>query len=193
MRIGPLFVDERVEKAVLECIAEHGVDQVDVGVVARHLGRARSTLYLQHGDWQTLLLFTHERALEGINTLFPSASGETRAEFEGWWSALNEFLRGPLGVGFLRLRTRLQLKDSLEVRELAQLPAYLRWVGARVSSLVPTPLAVARTVWLVALSAAVHPAAMVDLRELAWSLIGSQPRRKIELDDTRIEALGPLL
>ncbi len=182
MNLGGPFIDYRVEKAVLQCIAELGVDEVDVGAVARRLGRARSTVYAQYGGWSALLRYTHGRVLEGINSLFDEPSTARRKEFDDWWEALAGFLRGELGRGFLRLRSGLSAVGCLEAAEVARLPRLIAWVGRRASLVSPQAPAVAQAVWLLALSAASCPPRAIGLRELAWSMLSAET--VVDADET---------
>jgi len=195
MYFGDMFVDHRVEKAVLECIAERGIDATDVETVAARLQRGRSTLYAQYGNWQKLLVYTHQRALESIGTLFDCAAGDRRLEFDEWWARLRAFLCEPAGRGFLQLRTRVSPAEPPESKEVEQLPALIAWVNRNRSPLEPSATAVTQVIWLLALSAATCPAKEIDLRELAWALVDDSRTSKgdDELNLDSPEALAPLL
>ncbi|MBL8949973.1 MAG: hypothetical protein JNK82_04295 [Myxococcaceae bacterium] len=178
-----MFVDPRVEEAVLETIAERDIDFADMEQVAQRLGRSRSRLYVQYGSWPKLLAYTHERVLGAIDTMFVGIPGDRRAQFDAWWRQLNEFLCRPYGVGFLRLRRRVTPGQPIEQFEVSKLPELVKWSGPRPSTVAPAEIAVAQALWLLAVSAARCPERSVDLRELAWSLTGAAaPSTKDELD-----------
>src|SRR5258706_9123000 len=107
MNFGDMFVDYRVEEAVLKCIAERGIDAADVDAIAAALERGRATIYRQYGDWPRLLAHTHGRVLEAVDGMFDSVRAMTaprRTQFDDWWAQIIGFLRQPSGRAFRALR-----------------------------------------------------------------------------------------
>jgi AcrR family transcriptional regulator len=173
MNFEGMFIDYRVEDAVLHCIAELGIDRTDLATVATRLHRVRSTLYRQYGTRLQLLTYTHRRALVAIDGIFRTAPGDRHTQFEEWWQRLLEFLRLPCGAAFRVLRTRVA-GESLEDEELAQLPALVEWVGG--GSFQPAVVARARAAWALAVSAAACEAGSDlerELARLAWEILRS--------------------
>lgn len=173
MFFGGMFIDYRVEKAVLRCIAERGIDSADPASVAAILGRGRSTLYRQYGDWKALLEYTHGRTLEAIDALFRCPPAERRSEFDAWWARVLRFLREPHGRAFRALRARIDCHVLDE--EVCRLPALFEWVGRAAAPLRQGAPSLAQAAWLLLLSASSsepRSAMEVDFRELVWSMAG---------------------
>lgn len=170
MYFGDMFIDYRLHRAVLECVAELGIDAAEIGVVARRVGRARSTLYLQHGGWRELLGQTHAYTLQEIDRIFAGEGSTRRGQFERWWARLIEFLRSPYGRGFVALRSRVSTGGPLETEEIARMPILVSWIC---DGEPPDAAAAARAqaIWLVALSAVGCVELEPELSGLAWSLV----------------------
>jgi AcrR family transcriptional regulator len=163
MYFGDMFVDVRVERAVLAMVHRHGIDGTDVEVVAAELGRARSSLYRQYGSWRDLLAYTHGRIIDAIDKMFICMRSGRRAQFEEWWADASALLVNPSGAAFRMIRWRL-MSDEFEQRELAMLPNLVAWMGTA---------GLARAVWNVVLGS-IDEASSAENRELVWMMVGGE-------------------
>jgi AcrR family transcriptional regulator len=190
--------DTRATMALLECITREGVHQVNIDGVARQLGRSRTTMYRQYGNWRGLLKHAHTQVLQILDDLVQTMFLERREAFDKWWSAVAQMLRTANGRAFRALRGQVAEDEGVErltIDEVMQLRSLVLWTGNDL---------VAHRVWVLMLASTGFPAedpAADTLRELAWSQIATAntPRQLTEKtvgppwDDCISVRRGPLM
>ncbi|MFI2477536.1 TetR/AcrR family transcriptional regulator [Nocardia xishanensis] len=106
-------VREAVHRAVLDIVAEHGVDKVGIPEVSRRAGVRDSSIYRRWGTRENLildaLLAASERALPLPDT------GTLRGDLTAFGAALIDLLDSPLGHGLFRALAFVT--DSEEITE----------------------------------------------------------------------------
>jgi hypothetical protein len=179
--LGP---DRRVTMATLDCISTLGIENVNVDVVAKQLTRSRATLYQRFGSWRGLLQHAHGQVLDLLDSYLDVWQLERRPGFEKWWSEVSIVLRHPDGCAFRALRGRVAGDggcEELALEEVRRLPLLRYWIERGLENGVP---AVAYKVWMLLLATAAYEPGTKeadDLRELAWSMVGSVDRPLSEM------------
>lgn len=162
--------DKHVVQAFTDCIAEHGVTQLTVDVVARRLGWSRASLYRQLGSWPQMVRFGYEAMLEWIDGQIPQSGADRRVELEEWWSALMSLFALPAGQAVLGMRALAVLHyGAAEVAELeaARLIAFRRWCAGSPAAFLAS--------WSLVRAAGmqnVGEPARLELREILWLIVG---------------------
>jgi AcrR family transcriptional regulator len=105
-----------VHRAVLDAVAEHGVEKVSIPEVSRRAGVRDSSIYRRWGTRENLildaLLTISQRALPLPDT------GTLHGDLTAFATALIDYLNGPLGHGLLRALSFVV--DSEEIDEARQ-------------------------------------------------------------------------
>jgi AcrR family transcriptional regulator len=162
--------DERVVRAFVDCIHECGASAMSVDDVARKLGSSRAGLYRQFGSWRQLVVFGYEAMLEWVDHQFPRSNDDRRVQFEKWWTDIWRMLHSRDGKAVLAMRSLAAVLDAeqpIEDLERQRLTAMSRWCG--------TTAAPIRATWALlrtAASATTTDAERIELREIAWLLVG---------------------
>jgi AcrR family transcriptional regulator len=106
-------VKEAVHRAVLDVVAEHGVDKVGIPEISRRADVRDSSIYRRWGTRENLildaLLAVSERALQLPDT------GTLHGDLTAFATALIDYLRAPLGDGLVRALSFVT--DSRELSE----------------------------------------------------------------------------
>ena len=188
-----LGTEDPVDHAVFACIASHGIQNVTMDIVARAVGRSRTSFYRQFTSWQELVARTHRRTVGLIDGWFPPPRGDRRLELERLWSSLMAFLSSAWGHAFLAMRPHLASEygiSEVEFLEMRRMPTFVRWVDS-------SPL-VARTVWALVLTAGCPSLRARErhvMRELVWSrfICSGVDVDPDEVDLSRAHPLGGFL
>jgi AcrR family transcriptional regulator len=93
-------VKDAVHKAVLEVVAEHGVDKVGIPEISRRAGVRDSSIYRRWGTRENLILDVLLAASE--RTLPLPDTGTLHGDLTAFAVELIEYLDAPLGHGLLR-------------------------------------------------------------------------------------------
>jgi AcrR family transcriptional regulator len=107
-------VREAVHRAVLEVVAQDGVDKVGIPEISRRAGVRDSSIYRRWGTRENLILDVLLSASE--RTLPVPDTGTLHGDLTGFATALIEYLDAPLGRGLTRALPFST--DSEEISEL---------------------------------------------------------------------------
>jgi AcrR family transcriptional regulator len=102
-----------VHQAVLDVVAEHGVDQVGIPEISRRAGVRDSSIYRRWGTRENLILDALLAASE--RTLPVPDTGTLHGDLTAFGTALIDYLDAPLGQGLLRALPFTT--DSVEISE----------------------------------------------------------------------------
>lgn len=172
--------DTRATTAVLDCIACHGVHNVNIDVVAKQLYRSRSNMYRQFGSWRGLLAHAHAQVLDALDTYLGSCASDRRQTFDAWWAEMSETLRSANGQGFRALRGLVAETgcEDLAIIEVQRLRSLRLWIDPESVAADETAVA-AHQAWTLLLAAAAYPegsAAVEAFRELTWKVLSAAVR-----------------
>jgi AcrR family transcriptional regulator len=162
--------NERVVRAFVECIAEHGAIEMSVDHVARRLGASRAGLYRQFGSWPQMVMFGYEAMLEWVDGQFPDRESDRRIDLESWWARMSALFSAPLGRGILAMRTLAALHcgtHALEEFELVRLRSFRRWCRSS-----PATIHACWALIRIAGNPKLTEEARTQLREIAWVMLG---------------------
>jgi len=93
-------VIEAVHRAVLDVVAEDGVDKVGIPDISRRAGVQDTSIYRRWGTRENLILDVLLAASE--RTLTPADTGTLHGDLTAFATALIDYLAAPLGHGLLR-------------------------------------------------------------------------------------------
>jgi AcrR family transcriptional regulator len=194
---------EKLSSAVLDLISVSSIQRTTTTRISQRLQCSRAALYKRHGHLTRIFEETCTQVLASLDrqSRLPWLGGSRRAQFELLWDRFADFLCGPTGCAFLRLRAFLSSSRPFSTplhQEQHGLPSLVLWIGETQDQ----AEARTRALWALCLGAAEvtrESSQHFEWRELAWSIVaspdslGTSNAFDLEVDAAPAICVGPLL